>query len=188
MQFGKTLGQGAGGDGAGGDAGIAGAEVWPIGELPRLETAGDAGGGGAGVPFSGGGAGVPVEAGTRGVEVSAVTSGGGAGVLFSGGGGGAPVDAGTAGVEVSPVGELPVFETGGDAGGEDPGVLVAGGRGAGVLVEAGGGGTHWVHTVDVLVISTVEIVDVVSTEVMLPLLIVFVTGQVVRVVKMLERY
>lgn len=48
-------------------------------------------------------------------------------------------------------------------------------------VEAGGG-THSVQTVDVLVTKIVEIVDVVSREVIVPLVIVLVTGHVVNVV------
>lgn len=51
-------------------------------------------------------------------------------------------------------------------------------------VEAGGG-TQYVHTVDVLVMKTVEMVEVVSSEVLLPLVTVLVTGHVVRVVRML---
>ena len=67
------------------------------------------------------------------------------------------------------------------------GVVVTGLSG---MVEVDGvdtGGTHCVHTVDVLVIKTVEIIDVVSIEVLLPLVTVFVTGQVVNVVITLER-
>lgn len=41
---------------------------------------------------------------------------------------------------------------------------------------------HWVQTVEVEVMKTVEIVDVVSIRVEEPLVTVLVTGQVVRVV------
>lgn len=58
------------------------------------------------------------------------------------------------------------------------GIVVIGTSGA---VEASGG-THCVQTVEVLVIKTVDIVDVVSTKVVLPLVTVLVTGHVVNVV------
>lgn len=45
-----------------------------------------------------------------------------------------------------------------------------------------GGGTHCVHTVEVLVMNTVETVDVVSTDVVLPLVTVLVIEHVVSVV------
>lgn len=55
---------------------------------------------------------------------------------------------------------------------------------SGVLDVAGveTGGMHWVQTVEVDVMKIVEIVDVVSIEVVEPLVTVFVTGQVVNVV------
>lgn len=51
-------------------------------------------------------------------------------------------------------------------------------------VEAGGA-THSVQTVEVLVMKIVEIVDVVSREVAVPLVTVLVTGHVVNVVTIL---
>lgn len=44
------------------------------------------------------------------------------------------------------------------------------------------GGTHWVHIVEVEVLVIVETVVIVCTKVESPDVIVFVTGQVVRVV------
>ena len=51
----------------------------------------------------------------------------------------------------------------------------------------GGGGTQYVHTVEVLVTKTVETVEVVSREVILPLVMVLVTGHVVKVATMLRQ-
>lgn len=48
-----------------------------------------------------------------------------------------------------------------------------------------GGATQYVHTVEVLVMKTVDIVEVISTEVLLPLVMVLVTGHVVKVVTIL---
>ncbi len=49
------------------------------------------------------------------------------------------------------------------------------------------GATQYVHTVEVLVMKTVDIVEVISTEVLLPLVMVLVTGHVVNVVTILIR-
>ena len=73
------------------------------------------------------------------------------------------------------------------------GLVVSGTSGTGLVVAglsgavdvsgvATGGGTHWVQTVEVLVTKTVEIDEVVSTDVTSPLVTVFVTGHVVSVV------
>ena len=61
-----------------------------------------------------------------------------------------------------------------------------------VIVSTGtvvdpGGGTQYVHTVEVLVTKMVDTVEVVSTEVLLPLVMVLVTGHVVKVVRILEK-
>lgn len=50
-----------------------------------------------------------------------------------------------------------------------------------------GGGTQYVHTVEVLVTKMVDTVEVISTEVLLPLVMVLVTGHVVKVVTILEK-
>lgn len=58
----------------------------------------------------------------------------------------------------------------------DSGVVTTGTSGTVEVSEVeAGGGTHCVQTVDVLVIRTVEIVDVVSREVEVPLVTVLVT-------------
>lgn len=68
------------------------------------------------------------------------------------------------------------------------GLVVAGG---GAKVFAGGGakvsagGAHWVQIVEVEVLVMVETVVIVCTKVVSPEVIVFVTGQVVREVKIL---
>ena len=65
------------------------------------------------------------------------------------------------------------------------GVVTAGGRDGAAI--AGGanvstGGTHWVHILEVEVLVIVETVVIVCTKVESPDVMVFVTGQVVRVV------
>ena len=52
------------------------------------------------------------------------------------------------------------------------------------IVDAGVG-TQYVHTVEVLVTKIVDTVEVISTRVLLPLVIVLVTGQVVTVATIL---
>ena len=67
---------------------------------------------------------------------------------------------------------------------EASGVVLIGGfvSAGGVVVGVLGGGTHLVQTVEVLVRVRVETVVVVSTEVEEPVVMVLVTGHVVRVV------
>lgn len=43
------------------------------------------------------------------------------------------------------------------------------------------------HTIEVLVTKMVDTVEVISTEVLLPLVMVLVTGHVVKVVRILEK-
>ena len=96
------------------------------------------------------------------------------------GGAGACDEGATAGKEGEAIGESAILDDEGVAGGgEGAGVPLAGG---GTSVVSGAGGMHWVQTVEVDVWMTVDTVVSVSNEVLLPEMMVFVTGQVVTVV------